>query len=75
MPFNVEATLSVNHEGQIHVEAETEFQLTQSIALLLSATTDSEWETTLEYRTSPYWSIGFNANETSGIGVGVTATF
>jgi hypothetical protein len=54
---------------------ETEFQLTQRIGLELGASTESKWEATLEYRASPYWSIGFNANETSGMGIGLTATF
>lgn len=75
LPFSIESALWITNEGKIDAEIETEFQLTQRIGLELSTSTESEWEATLEYRSSPNWSMGINANETSGVGVGFTATF
>lgn len=74
-PFSIETALWVNSDGDIHAEAETEFQLTETINLELSVSTESEWDATLEYRTSPRWSVGINTNEISGVGIGVMATF
>jgi len=74
-PFSFDTAVWLNDEGDIHVRTETEFQLTKSIGLKLSASTESEWEATFEYRTSPSWSVGINTNETSGFGVGATTTF
>lgn len=72
-PFSIDTTLWINNEGKIHAEAETEFQLTDSIGLELGASTESEWEVSMEYRSSPKWSAAINANETSDFGI--TATF
>ncbi|WP_299079195.1 multicopper oxidase domain-containing protein [uncultured Paraglaciecola sp.] len=74
-PFNIETAIWINDEGKIQAEAETEFQLTPNIGLSIGASSESEWQTALEYRSSPNWSIAINANETSGVGVGITATF
>lgn len=75
LPFSIESTYWLNDEGEIHVEAETDFQLTRNIRLELGANTDDEWDISLEYRTSPYWSVGINANETSDVGIGIYSTF
>lgn len=74
-PFSIETAFWINDDGDVHAEAETEFQLTERIGLELSVSTESEWDVTLEYRKSPRWSIAVNSNETSGAGIGVTATF
>ncbi|MEO9944411.1 MAG: multicopper oxidase domain-containing protein [Paraglaciecola sp.] len=75
LPFSIDTSLWITHEGHIDAEIETEFQLTKHIGIELSTSTESEWEATLEYRSSPSWSLGLNVNETSGVGVGLTATF
>lgn len=75
LPFNIDTAIWLNSEGEVHIKAETEFQLTENVGLALGASSESEWEATLEYRSSPYWSVGFNVNETSGAGIGITATF
>ena len=74
-PFNIETAIWINDKSKIQAEAETEFQLTPNIGLSFEASTESEWQTTLEYRSSPNWSIAINANETSDLGIGITATF
>ena len=73
--FDIETTWWVNDHGEFHMEAETDFQLTPTIGLDLSVSTDNQWSTTLSYRSSPHWSIGINANETSGVGLGLSVTF
>jgi FtsP/CotA-like multicopper oxidase with cupredoxin domain len=73
-PFSIETTFWINNQGEIHAEAETEFQLTESFALELGVSTEDEWEATLEYRSSPSWSIGINADEINGLGIGFSAT-
>jgi FtsP/CotA-like multicopper oxidase with cupredoxin domain len=75
LPFSIETALWLNSEGEINIKAETEFQLTQNIGFEIGVSSESEWEMTLEYRSSPYWSVGVNINETSGAGIGMTATF
>nr|WP_268820392.1 multicopper oxidase domain-containing protein [Paraglaciecola sp. G1-23] len=74
-PFNIDTALWINNQGEIQAEAETSFQLTPSIGLDLGVSTQEEWQVTLEYSSSPSWSIGINANQTSGVGVGIAATF
>lgn len=74
-PFSIESMLWLNQDGQLHIEAETEFQLTERFGLEIGASSESEWEASLEYRNSPYWSIKLNTNEISKLGLGVTATF
>lgn len=75
LPFNIDTELWITNEGKINAELETEFQLTERIGIELSTSTESEWDATLEYRSSPSWSVAINANQTSGVGVGLTATF
>jgi len=75
LPFSIATTTWLNQDGEINLEADTEFQLTPTLGLALGASTESEWEVQLEYRTSPSWSIAINANDESGLGIGLTATF
>ena len=75
LPFSIDTALWLSNEGEVHIKAETDFQLTESIGLELGASSESDWEITLEYRSSPNWSLGININESSGAGIGVTATF
>lgn len=75
LPFSIDSSLWLSSNGEIHAEVETEFQLTERLGLELSTSSESEWEANLEYRSSPYWSIGFNANQTSGFGIGISAAF
>ncbi|MEP1445741.1 MAG: multicopper oxidase domain-containing protein [Paraglaciecola sp.] len=75
LPFSIDTSLWITDEGEVNAEIETEFQLTERIGIELNASTESEWDATLEYRSSPNWSMAINANQTSGLGVGLTATF
>lgn len=75
LPFSIDTALWITDEGKVNAEVETEFQLTERIGIELSTSTESEWDATLEYRSSPSWSVAINANQTSGLGVGLTATF
>jgi len=75
LPFNIDTATWLNDSGEVHFEAETEFQLTTHFSVAMSASTESEWAFLVEYRQSPQWSIALNANDESGLGFGVTATF
>ncbi|MDY6884542.1 MAG: multicopper oxidase domain-containing protein [Pseudomonadota bacterium] len=74
-PFDIDTHFWITDEGEVNASAETEFQLTPRFAIELGADTEEAWEATLEYRQSPYWGVGINVNDTSGLGAGVELTF
>ncbi|MGJ8679005.1 multicopper oxidase domain-containing protein [Paraglaciecola sp.] len=75
LPFSVESAFWINNHGEVHMEADTHFRLTESLALELGASTEEKWQVAVEFRRSPNWSLGINANEVSGVGIGFSATF
>ena len=74
-PFLIETATWISDDGDLHIEAETEFPLTPKLNLELMASTDSEWELSLAYRRSPNWAMSLSANDISGLGLGFSATF
>lgn len=75
MPFNIETSVWLNTDNNIHAKIETEFQLTNSTNFSIETSTESEWEFELEYRTSPTWAIKLNHNNISDFGIGFNLTF
>ena len=74
-PFSIDSTILMNQHGELHVGAETKFQLTKRVAVELEATTQKEWSIGIEYRLNPNIAFTLLKSDISDFSIGATTTF